>query len=195
MSRRPGKLSPALMHFRQRLPELAAMNDAWPLDPEAVEKRDDRGWTSGQLTQRLAIPVAHRQRAVHAALRQMLHQVDEKRQFVGLNALFVKGENVLAGFGAEQKVRILDALGDSFERQHRAEIVTLEKTRKGFVADFRVDGHSRSGAGPSPVGQPSAGRGRTARRQRVNARPPWRRSPNRAPAPGDRCPKTPRGPR
>ncbi len=151
------------MHARQRLADLAAMTRLRPANPQAVEKGDDRGGAAGQAPQRLAVARAHRLRAGDAARGEVLHQADEERQILLVDALLVERQDELAGFRAHEEVGILDALGDALERGDAAEVVEREERAERFVRDFGVDRHGSSAgeirsAGRRPL-SPRAGRG------------------------------------
>ena len=114
-------------------------------NPQAVEKGDDRGGAAGQAPQRFAVARAHRLRAGDAARRQMLHQADEERQIGLVHPLFIERQDELAGFRAQEEVRILDALGYALERGDAAEVVAREERAERFVRDFGIDRHDSSG--------------------------------------------------
>ena len=78
---------------------------------------------AGNAAESLAVAAVHRQRAADAARRQVLHQAEEERQIGFRDALLVERQDVGAGLGAEQEVRVLDALRDALEGQEVAEIV------------------------------------------------------------------------
>ena len=86
-----------LVHARQRLADLAAMDGLRPAQPEAVEKGDDRRGAAAQAAERLAVLRPDRLRADDAARGEMLHQADEERQVALLHPLLVEGKDELAG--------------------------------------------------------------------------------------------------
>ena len=71
----------------------------------------------------------------------MLHQTEEEGQVVGTNPFLVEGKDELPAFGHQEKVRVLDALGDSLHRKHGAEVVAGNELGKLLVGNLRVDGH------------------------------------------------------
>ena len=139
------------MHPRERLADLAAMTNGRPANPKSVEKGDDRRRAAGEFAERFAGSVADRLRAGDAAPGQMLHQPDEERQIGRPDPFFVEREDELARGGAQEKIGILDPLGDSLERDDVADVVEREEVPQRLVRDFRVDGHcpmiSRRGTG------------------------------------------------
>ena len=78
---------------------------------------------------------------MNAALGQMFHQADEEGQVLGMNALFVQGQDEGAPVGLEVEVGVLDALGDALEGQRLADIVLLQQPLQILETDFRIDGH------------------------------------------------------
>ena len=59
---------------------------------------------AAQLVQRRFVAAAHRQRANHAVLRQVLHQPEEPRQVPRIDALFIQRQDEIAGAGAQRKI-------------------------------------------------------------------------------------------
>ena len=162
-----------LVHARQRLADLAAMDRLRPTQPDAVEKGDDRRGAAGEAAERLAVLRPDRLRAGDAALGEMLHQADEERQVALVHPLFVEREDELAGVGVQQVVGVLDPFGDALEGEDAAEVVASYKSFQRLVGDFSVNGHDASAVTlkrePRPL-CPRAGRGDTARRSVVMGR-------------------------
>ena len=71
---------------------------------QSVEKRHDRRRAPGEAPDRLAVARMHRLRAIDAALGQMLHQAEEKRQIALVDPLLVEGQQERAGVGVQEIV-------------------------------------------------------------------------------------------
>jgi hypothetical protein len=84
-----------------------------PPHPHAVEKSDDRGRAAAQRTERAAVPRRDRLRAGDAARVQVLHQRQEKRYVAGRDAFFVERQDEIGVAGVDEKIGVLDALGDA----------------------------------------------------------------------------------
>src|SRR3954469_4303090 len=100
-----------------------AMTRGRPPNRETVEEIDDGGGPPGQASERGALPVAHRLRTGQAAPREVLHKAEKKRQVALAHALLAKRENEGAAARVQEVVGVLDAFGDAFARQHRADVV------------------------------------------------------------------------
>ena len=94
-----------------------------------------------ELAEHCAIPAMNRNRAGHAAVRQMLYQPEEERQVPGIDPLLVEREDVGAALGQQQIVGVLDPLGDALAGERRADVVLRDERGKLVVGDFGVDGH------------------------------------------------------
>ena len=64
--------------------------------PQAVQEGRDGGGLAGQRAQRIAVAAVDRPRAVDAARGEMIHQAEEERQVLRIDALLVEREEVLA---------------------------------------------------------------------------------------------------
>jgi hypothetical protein len=71
----------------------------------------------------------------------MLHQAEKERQFAAGDALLIEREDEMAGFGVEQVIGILHALGDALEGQQRAKVIGGEKRAQLLLANIGIDGH------------------------------------------------------
>ena len=83
--------------------------------PQAVQEGRDGGGLAGQRAQRVAVAAVDRRGAGDAVRRQMLHQAEEERQILRVDALLVERQDVLAARRGQQVVGVLDALGDALE--------------------------------------------------------------------------------
>ena len=129
------------MKTRQRVAQSRAVRGAGAADPHAVEKGDDRRRPSGEPAQYFAGAVLDRLRAGDAAARQMLHQPQEERQVALGNATLIQREDEIALAGMNQKIRVLDALGDALVGQKLADVVTGEELAEVFRRDVGIDSH------------------------------------------------------
>ena len=129
------------MQPRQRFAQRRAMTGGWSPDPHAVEEGDHGGRPAGDLAQHLSAFVLHRLRAGDAARVQMLHQRQKERQILGRDTLLVKREDEIAAAGMNEKIRILDALGNALIGEQLPDVVTGEKGSKVFRHHVGVDGH------------------------------------------------------
>ena len=71
----------------------------------------------------------------------MLHQRQKERQILGRDTFLVKRENEIAAAGMNEKIRILDALGNALIGEQLPDVVTGEKGSKVFRHHVGVDGH------------------------------------------------------
>ena len=133
---RAGEMKP-----RQRLTQGGAMLRARTADPHALQKGDHRRRPPGKPAQGLAGAVLDRLRTGDAAARQMLHQRKKERQVALGHAPLVQRQNEIAAAGVDQKVRVLDALGDSLVREELADVVAGEEEGEVFRRDIGVDSH------------------------------------------------------
>ena len=131
---------------RKDFAKLAAMLGLGSPDRNAVKEADDGGGPFVERAQNRAIPALDRQRACETLAHQMFHQVKEEGQVAFVHPLFEKGEDVAAGFCAEQEVGVLNALRDALEGQDLAKIVVGQKGRQIIVADVGVNGHEEKSA-------------------------------------------------
>jgi len=74
----------------------------------------------------------------------MLHEPQKKRQVVFGNALFIEGEDEIAGAGMHQKIRILDAFSDAFVREQFADVINRKEAGEIVRRDVGVDRHAAS---------------------------------------------------
>ena len=81
-----------------------------------------------QRAHRVAVAAMDRLRAVDAARREMIHQAEEERQVLGVDALLVEREEVLAARRGQQVVGVLDTLGDALEG-HRLRRCRIRRER------------------------------------------------------------------
>ena len=88
-----------------------------------------------------------RQRAMHAALGQMLHQPQEEGQVFGRHPLFIQGQDEGAAVGLQVEIGVLDAFGDALEGQGGADVVLLQQPLQLLETDIGINGHG--GSGPS----------------------------------------------
>src|SRR5262245_2332393 len=73
----------------------------------------------------------------------MLHQAEKERQVLGRHPLLVERQDVGAGRGVDQKVRVLHPLRDALVGQELAKLVAGEKIRQFLRGNVGIDGHSR----------------------------------------------------
>ena len=72
---------------------------------------------------------------------EMRHQAEKERQVVFGDSLFIQGEEERPGGGMQQKVGILDALGNALVGQEFADVVLVQEFRKLVGGDVGVDRH------------------------------------------------------
>ena len=135
------KVAAGKMQAGQRLADRPAMMQRDAARPQAVQERRDGGGLAGQRAQRVAVAAMDRLGAGDAARREMVHQAEEERQVLRVDALFVERQEVLPRARGQQVVGVLDALGDALEGIGFADVVFGEKCFELGVADFRVDRH------------------------------------------------------
>ena len=104
------------MHLRNDLADFTAMVCGGSPWPHAFQKGDQGRWATGQFTQCMPLAVVHRQRTGHALFCQMLHQTKKERQIIAVNAFFVERQNIGALACVQQKVGILNTLGNTLVR-------------------------------------------------------------------------------
>ena len=90
--------------------------------------------------------VLDRLRAGDAAVRQMLHQRQKERQVAFGHPLLVERQDEVAAAGVDQKIRVLDALGDALVGHELADVVTGEEGGEVFRRDIGIDRHEDSPA-------------------------------------------------
>jgi len=120
---------------------LAAMLDGRAAHPHAFEEGDQRRRPACELADHGAIFLMYGLRAADALGGQMLHQAKEKRQVGGVHPLLVERQDVGAGRGVEQEVRVLHALRDAFVGQQFADVVVGQECAEFDFRDVGVDGH------------------------------------------------------
>ena len=118
------------------------MLSRWPADPQPVQKRDDGRRASGQLAQHFAITVADWDRAGKPCSCEVLHQAEKEGKILYRDPLFIQRENMRTGFGADEVVGVLDALGDTLERQGFPKVISGDELVQVIVGDFRIDRHA-----------------------------------------------------
>ena len=79
----------------------------------------------------------------NAALRQMLHQVQVKRQLLESEAL-KQGQHVATLVGIDKIVGIFDATGTGFDMLQLTQSKRLQKRGGLGERDFGVNGHARN---------------------------------------------------
>ncbi len=109
--------------------------------PHSGEEGHQCRRAAAQLAQSDAVPGLDRCRTGDTLCREMLHQSDEKRQILGRNPLFIERQNEIAALGGDEKIRVLDALGDAFARQHLANVVKRDKGSELVIGNIGINGH------------------------------------------------------
>src|SRR5262249_3763930 len=133
-----------------------AVRSARSTNPHAVEESDDGRGTLGEVAQGLASAVLDRLRTGESARRQVFHKVEKERQIRGGDALLIQRQNKVAAARMEQKIGVLDALGDPLIGQQIADVVV----RKEFLQVLRDNvGIDRHRASYSAASLPRSGRG------------------------------------
>ncbi len=66
---------------------------------------------------------------------------EKERQIALGDAPLVERQDEIAAAGMDQKIRILDALGDALVGQQLADVVAGEKAREVFRRDIGIDRH------------------------------------------------------
>ena len=129
------------MELGQRSADRRAMlhrDAAWR---QPVQERRDGGRPAGQLAHGVAVAAVDRLRAVDAARRQMIHQAEEERQVLRIDALLVERQEVLPAIRRQQVVGVLDAFGNALQRVGAANVVFGEECLELGIADVGVDRH------------------------------------------------------
>jgi len=83
--------------------------------PDAGEEGGDAGGAGGELAQAVAVSALDGEGAGDSFPGEVLHEAEEPGELGRVDALFVEGEDVVAGGGAELVVAVFDALGDAAE--------------------------------------------------------------------------------
>ncbi len=138
------------MQTGERGAERRAMKGLDAARPHAGEKGHHCRRAAAQLAQGDAVATGQRYRAGNPVLCEMLHQRDEERQILPCNPFFVKRQNEIAALGGDQKVRVLDPLGDPLAGQHLANVVERGKGSELVVGDIGIDGHQALLRSPRP---------------------------------------------
>jgi hypothetical protein len=141
------------MKLRKRLADRRTMLDARTADPYAIEKGHQRRRPPSQLLQHHTVAIAHGSRAAQAVSRKMLHETEEKRQFIRVHPLLIESEDERPLLRAHEVVRVLNALGNALARKQCAERIAFDKAHEVVVGNFRVDGHG--GITPARAGPPA----------------------------------------
>ena len=131
------KLSPATCSCASASPTAAQCSARGRRTHMPSRKVMMRGRASGELAQRPPLAVVHRQRAIDAARRKVLHQAEEEGQVVRRHALLVERQDEAARLGVHEIVRVLDALGDALAGEQRADVVAGDEGVKLFVGGLR----------------------------------------------------------
>ena len=118
---------------RQRLAERRALVGPGAPGPDAGEEARDRRRPAAEPAQHRAVPPVDRNRAGHAARRQVLDQAEEEGQVGFGDALLVEREDVGAAPGQQDVVRVLDPFGDALEGEDRADVVVRDERGKLVV--------------------------------------------------------------
>ena len=113
-------------------------------DPHAIKKRNDRGRPVGQPSERLAAAIAHGLRAGEPTCREVFDQIEKERQSIGRNAFFVKRQNEKTIGRMEQKIGVLDALGNTFVGEQATDAISREELLQFLVGNVGIDGHGGS---------------------------------------------------
>ena len=71
----------------------------------------------------------------------MLHQPQEERQVALGDAPLIERENEIAAAGVNQKIRVLDTLGDALIGEELADVVAGEEGAEVFRRDIGIDSH------------------------------------------------------
>src|ERR1019366_5890984 len=99
-------------------------------------------------TELCAASVLHRLRTIDAVAGQMRHQAEKERQVGFRNALLIQRQDEVSRAGMQQKIGILDALGDAPVGHQFADLVITQEFRKlvgGGVGGGRHDVYAASG--------------------------------------------------
>jgi hypothetical protein len=71
----------------------------------------------------------------------MFHQRQEERDVFRRDPLFIERQDEIAGSGVDEKVRVLDALGDPLVGEELAQIVIRQEIGQVFRRNVGIDGH------------------------------------------------------
>jgi len=110
------------------------------VDGRTVDPAHQPGRPAVQAREQSAGAIGRRRGHFDAGSREVRHQVQIERQFVGRQTL-VQRQNVPATLRGHEIVRVLDARGDRRQLDERAERVAAEPRVELFGGDRGVDGH------------------------------------------------------
>ena len=116
----------------------------------AVQPVDQRGGFAAHRVQQVVLAAGHarafglglRVGHRHAVLRQVLHQVQVKRQLRVRQAL-EQGQHPFTGSAGDEVVGVLDAALDAAQRGQLAQVQRVQQGGGLAFGDFGVDGHRR----------------------------------------------------
>src|SRR5580704_12723177 len=109
--------------------------------PHSGEEGHQCRRAAAQFAQGSAVPALDRGRAGDVLCREMLHQSDEKRQILERDPLFIERQDEIAALGGDEKVRVLDTLGDALARQHLADVVKRDKGSELVIGNVGIYSH------------------------------------------------------
>src|SRR5205814_10231623 len=118
--------------------------------PQAAQESDDRRRASGDFAERAALAIFYRLRTIKTAGGEVLHQRQKERQVGRRYPPLVQGQDEMTLRGVHQKIRILDAFGNSLIGQELADRVTGKKRGEVLCGDVGVDGHGAESRLSSP---------------------------------------------
>ncbi len=141
------------MQFGERPADLAAMGDGRAAHPHAFEEGDQRGRPAGERAEQLAVVALDRQRAGDALAGEMVHQAEEERQVVRVDALFVEGQDERALGGVQQEIRVLGTFGNALVGEQPSRRIFPQEGFELAFGNVRIDRHaSRSAVDEGHVG-------------------------------------------
>ena len=88
-----------------------------------MQKLDQAGGASGNLLQPLPVAISDKARNLAARFVQMLQQRIEKGQISRIDAIFVKRQDEAAFGRFDEKIAVLDTLGNALQRDQFADII------------------------------------------------------------------------
>ena len=94
---------------------------------------------------------------MNAARGEMLHQREKERQILSRHPFLVEREDEIAAAGVDEKIRVLNPLGDAFVREQFADVVTGKEGGKLLGHDIGVDGHASASRSVCSLPQPNPG--------------------------------------
>ena len=148
------------VHARQHVAHGGAMHRAGGQLALAAQLAHHGGRLAAHAVQNVAVAVGARVGHGHAAVRQVLHQVQVERQLPGRQALEQR-QNELALVAGQEIVGVLDAAFDAAQRHQLAEVQEAQQIARLFIGDFSENGH-RSAGGMRKNPEEKAGAGGAA---------------------------------